>query len=69
MREPTPPGKSELQIAQVLALHQNLKLGISQRGRVALYSNVDRWLCYLDAGSVPALRAIADCLDLHCRTT
>ena len=63
MRDPTPPAKSEVQLSKVLASAHRLKLGLNQRGRVALYSNVDRWLCYLDDDSVPALRAIADALD------
>lgn len=60
-----PPSKSEVQLSSVLAAAHTLKLGLNQRGRIALYSNADRWLCYLDEDSVPALRAIADALDKH----
>lgn len=65
MRDPIPPAKSEVQLSRVLAAVHTLKVGLNQRGRVALYSNADRWLCYLDEDSVSALRAIADALDQH----
>lgn len=65
MRDPIPPAKSEVQLSKVLEAVHTLKLGLNHRGRVALYSNADRWLCYLDAGSVSALRTIADVLEQH----
>lgn len=65
MRDPIPPAKSEVQLSRVLAAAHTLKLGLNQRGRVALYSNADRWLCYLDADSVSALLALANALDQH----
>ena len=67
MRDPIPPGKSELQIAKVLESHPKspLKLGLDQRGRVALYTSKDRWLCHLDADSVAILEQICYTLKFN----